>query len=212
MIRTGYLIPLLWLFLVACDGNREEPDNRMDEEVFFQIHIGEERFEYRYRLPENYLSLDGGLGFVEKKPYAEPQNYLVYVNQLDILLVDVDGHCTISPGANSCFFVNFSFAPQTGAKQNTGIISFLVGNYTLNRQRTNDPNMDVFFEVEVTRTNEEQRLMEGSFRGKLFTRVPSGRVPETTPRIDVHGSFRVGIIGDARELNLPENSRSINSF
>ncbi|EON77675.1 hypothetical protein ADIS_1894 [Lunatimonas lonarensis] len=179
----------------------------MEEEVFFQLFVGEERFEYRYRLPENYLSVEGGMGFVEKKSDADPQNYLVYVNQLDVLLVDVDGHCTISPSSNACFFANFIFAPQAGTKQNTGIVSFLVGNYVLNKQRTNDPAMDVFFEVEVTRTSQEQRLMEGSFRGKLFTRIPSGRIPETTPRMDVHGSFRVGMIGNPGELNLPKNNR-----
>lgn len=203
MIRLHFLPLIFILFLVACERGQEEPNTRMEEEVFFQLNIGGEQFEYRYRLAENYLNVDGGLGFVEQKPTEEPQNYLVYVNQLDILLIDVDGHCTISPGANACFFANFIFSPQSGTKQETGIISFLVGNYTLNKQRTNDPNMDVFFEVEVTRTSQEQRLMEGSFRGKLFTRIPSGRIPETTPRIDVHGSFRVGMIGEMAALTLP---------
>ena len=71
----------------------------------------------------------------------------MYVNDLDVLLVDVDGNCTIAPGSNACFFANLSFSPQPGTKQDSGIISFLVGNYTLNKQRTNDPNVDVFFEI-----------------------------------------------------------------
>ncbi|WP_209329924.1 hypothetical protein [Lunatimonas salinarum] len=207
MVRLRFLLPILLLLLAACTSDQEEPNTRMEEEVFFQLNVGEEQFEYRYRLAENYLNVDGGLGFVEQKPDAQPQNYLVFVNQLDILLIDVDGHCTINPGANACFFANFSFSPQSGTKQESGIISFLVGNYTLNKQRTNDPNMDVFFEVEVTRTSQEQRLMEGTFRGKLFTRIPSGRIPETTPRIDVHGSFRVGMIGEMAALSLPTPNR-----
>lgn len=200
MNRILLLSILLVGLLSACNQENEIPETLMEEEVFFRLQIGNEQFEYRYKLPEDYLAVEGGLGFVEKKPNAEAQNFLVYVNDLDVLLVDVDGNCTIAPGSNACFFANLSFSPQLGAKQDSGIISFLVGNYTLNKQRTNDPNVDVFFEVEVTRTSGTQRLMEGSFRGRLFTRIPSGRVPETAPKVDVNGSFRVGVIGDLPQM------------
>ncbi|WP_158858948.1 hypothetical protein [Lunatibacter salilacus] len=74
------------------------------------------------------------------------------------------------------------------SQKNTGI-SFLFGNYTLNREKTNDPDIDVFFEVENVRTSPAQRWVEGRFKGRLFTRSPSGRIPETTPKVDVSGSF-----------------------
>lgn len=66
---------------------------------------------------------------------------------------------------------------------------------------------EVFFLLlENIRTSPAQRLMEGSFKGRLFIRTPSGRIPENTPRVDVNGSFRVGIIGDVWQLS--NSSRS----
>lgn len=72
-----------------------------------------------------------------------------------------------------------------------------------------EPRMEeeVFFLLlENIRTSPAQRLMEGSFKGRLFIRTPSGRIPENTPRVDVNGSFRVGIIGDVWQLS--NSSRS----
>ena len=198
---------LLFALTASCQSLEEDPAVRMEEEVFFLLNVEGETYAYSYKLPENYLSDAGGMGFVEPNPDPGTQNFLVFGDQLGLMMIDVDANCSLQPGENSCFFANLSFDQSLGSQKDTGVISFLFGNYTLNKQRTNDPNSGVFFEVENIRTSPEQRLMEGDFRGRLFTRSPSGRIPETTPRLDVSGSFRVGIIGDVWEMSQVNRNR-----
>lgn len=202
-----WFIPVMLLYVFSsCQSFTEEPDTHMEEEVFFLLQAEGNTYTYRYKLPENYLNIEGGLGFVEPTPDSGTQNFLVFIDPMGLMMIDVDANCSLDPGNNSCFFANFSFTQRIESQKNTGIISFLFGNYTLNRQKTNDPDIDVFFEVENIRTSPAQRLMEGSFRGKLFTRSPSGRIPETTPRVEVSGSFRVGVIGDVWQLSKPDHN------
>jgi hypothetical protein len=191
-----FILTILFVVLSSCQSFSEDPDPLMDEEVFFLLQAEGKTYAYKYKLPANYMDVEGGLGFVEPSPGGGTQNFLVFVDPMGLMMVDVDANCNLDPGNNSCFFANFSFTQSRESQKNAGIISFSFGNYTLNRQKTNDPNIDVFFEVENIRTSPTQRLMEGSFRGRLFTRSPSGKIPENTPRVDVSGSFRVGVIGD----------------
>lgn len=192
-----WFVPAILLFISAsCQSLSEDPDPLMEEEVFFLLQAEGKTYSYRYKLPENYMDVEGGLGFVEPNSEEGIQNFLVFVDPMGLMMVDVDANCSLDPGSNSCFFANLSFTQSPESQKNTGIISFLFGGYTLNKQKTNDPDAGVFFEVENIRTSPTQRLMEGSFRGRLFTRSPSGKIPETTPRVNVTGSFRVGVIGD----------------
>lgn len=198
-----FILSMLLFMTFSCQSLSEDPEPRMDEEVFFVLQAEGKTYSYTYKLPENYLDVEGGMGFVEPTPGAGTQNFLVFVDPMGLMLIDIDANCSLDPGDNSCFFANLAFTQSPESQKNTGIISFLFGNYTLNKQKTNDPNIDVFFEVENIRTSPTQRLMEGSFKGRLFTRSPSGRIPEITPRVDVSGSFRVGVIGDVWQLSKP---------
>ncbi|HSI74926.1 MAG TPA: hypothetical protein VK957_03490 [Lunatimonas sp.] len=206
MGNRWFILSMLLFISFSCQSISENPDSLMEEEVFFVIEAEGKTYSYTYRLPEKYLDVEGGMGFVEPNPGAGTQNFLVFVDPLGLMLIDVDANCNLDPGDNSCFFANLSFTQSRESQKNTGIISFLFGNYTLNKQKTNDPDIDVFFEVDNIRTSPTQRLMEGNFKGRLFTRSPSGRIPENTPRVDVKGAFRVGIIGDVWQLSNPDRN------
>lgn len=202
MGNRWFVPAILLLVSSSCQSLTEDPDPLMEEEVFFLLQAEGKTYSYNYKLPENYLDVEGGLGFVEPTLGAGTQNFLVFVDPMGLMMVDVDANCSLDPGINSCFFANFSFTQSKESQKDTGIISFLFGGYTLSKQKTNDPDIDVFFEVENIRTSPTQRLMEGSFRGRLFTQTPSGKIPETAPRVNISGSFRVGVIGDVWKSNL----------
>lgn len=206
MRNYRFILAMLLFISISCQSLSEDPDPLMEEEVFFVLQAEGKTYSYTYKLPENYLDVEGGMGFVEPTLGADTQNFLVFVDPMGLMMIDIDANCSLNPGDNSCFFANLSFTQSQESQKNTGIISFLFGNYTLNRQKTNDPDIDVFFEVANIRTSPVQRLMEGSFKGRLFTRPPSGKIPENTPRVDVSGSFRVGVIGDVWQLSMPDRN------
>lgn len=201
-MRLVGFIPIVWIiFFVGC-ASVEEPADLMEEEVYFQLVMEDKVYEYKYALPKGYLSVTGGMGFVEDVSGFSTRNFLVFVDQADLLMIDIEANCTLTPGINSCFLANFTISQKAGKQPDIGVTSFLVGDYSLNNLRTADPDVQVFFEVEVTKTSEKQRLMEGNFRGNLFTQSPTGRVPERTRRVEVSGSFRVGIIGEVSQIAL----------
>ncbi|WP_114747898.1 hypothetical protein [Pleomorphovibrio marinus] len=181
------------VFFFSCGSEEGIPD--MEEELFFSIDIEGKNYTYRYPLPANYLEKEGE-GFIESIPDDVFNNFFIYSNRSQVLIIDVATNCSIDPGPNSCIFLALSFGNELGNHAEAFIHGFALDYYFINTLRVTDPEAKVNLEVNVLRYHPEKMLMEGDFSGMVFTEYPTNSVPETANRTVIHGEFRVGILAN----------------
>jgi hypothetical protein len=184
----------------GCNKDEGLPD--MEEELFFSVVIEGKSYSYRYALPSNYLDDHEGEGFIETIPDDLFNNFFIYSNRSQLLMIDVATNCQLDPGPNSCVFLALSFGNEVGKHPEVFIHGFALDYYFINTLKVNDPDAKVHLEVNVLRYHPEKMLMEGDFSGLVFTEYPSNRIPETAKRTMISGSFRVGVLANP---DLQEN-------
>ncbi len=194
------LIAAMAVVISSCNSNDEWPD--MEEELFFSVEIEGKTYSYRYVLPSNYLDENDGEGFIETIPDDLFNNFFIYSNRSQILMIDVATNCQLDPGPNSCVFLALSFGNEVGKHAEVFIHGFALDYYFINTLKVNDPDAKVNLEVNVLRYHPEKMLMEGDFSGLVFTEYPSNRIPETAKRSMITGKFRVGVLANP---DLQEN-------